>query len=140
MLLMPHHPHGRRSRRPRSRRQHSDGSWEVHARIERLAEPVVLLMLRDEPTHGYDLADRLSEFGGADVDYGNLYRLLRVLEEEGVVDSVWDDDAPGRAKRMYEITDEGRRLLDGWAVGLRRVRGQVEDFLERYEQQRGTTT
>ncbi len=29
------------------------------------------------------------------VDLGNLYRLLRSLEEEGVVASEWDEASPG---------------------------------------------
>ena len=96
-----------------------------------------MLLLCDGPTHGYDLADRLAELGGTDVDYGNLYRLLRVLEEEGVVDSAWLDDGPGRAKRSYEITGDGRLLLDGWAESLRTVHERVGAFLERYDNEKG---
>ena len=32
---------------------------------------------------------------GERIDMGNLYRILRSLEREGLVDSTWDDDAPG---------------------------------------------
>lgn len=134
---MSHHAHGHR-RRTRIRRRGADGTWEVYARVERLAEAVVLLLLRDGPTHGYDLADQLAEFGGSDVDYGNLYRLLRVLEEEGIVSSDWQDDEPGRAKRTYHITSEGRSLLDGWARGLRSVHDRIGAFLERFEAEKGS--
>ncbi len=134
---MSHHSHGRRHRRARNRRRHSDGTWEVHARVERLAEPAVLLLLRAGPAHGYDLADRLSELGGTDVDYGNLYRLLRVLEEEGIVESTWVDDAPGRSKRSYEVTEEGLGLLDAWAQSLATVHSRLGTFLNHYEQEKG---
>lgn len=110
----------------------------MQARVERLAEPVVLLLLRDGPAHGYDLADRLAEFGGADVDYGNLYRLLRVLEEEGIVSSDWHHDEPGRAKRTYQITGEGQSLLEGWAHSLRTVYERIGAFLQRFEHERGS--
>ena len=135
---MPHHPHPHRRRRSRIRQRRPDGTWEVHARIERLAEAVILLHLRDGATHGYDLADQLAEFGGADVDYGNLYRLLRVLEEEGIVSSAWHDDTPGRAKRTYEMTDDGRRLLAAWAHGLESVHDRVGAFLERFDDEKGS--
>ena len=83
-----------------------DGRWEVHARIERFVEPALLLLLRDGETHGYDLAEALAELAPDDtVDLGNLYRLLRSLEVEGVVVSRWRDDLPGRAKRTYALTD-----------------------------------
>ena len=35
---------------------------------------------------------------GERIDMGNLYRILRSLERDGLVDSTWDDDGP-RARR-----------------------------------------
>jgi PadR family transcriptional regulator, regulatory protein PadR len=107
--------------------------------VERFAEPSLLLLLRERPMHGYELIDRLPEVAGAEsrVDVGNLYRLLRGLEDEGVVTSEWSADLPGPAKRTYELTDEGRRLLDRWAESLRDAQGVLSKFLERYEQGEG---
>jgi poly-beta-hydroxybutyrate-responsive repressor len=89
--------------------------------------------------HGYELIERLPEVAGAEsrVDVGNLYRLLRGLEDEGVVTSEWSADLPGPAKRTYELTDEGRSLLDRWAESLRDAQGVLSNFLERYEQGEG---
>jgi PadR family transcriptional regulator PadR len=116
----------------------------VHARVERFVEPALLLLLRDGETHGYDLADSLAEMAPDDpVDLGNLYRLLRSLEAEGVVTSRWRDDLPGRSKRTYELTDAGRRLLDTWADALSKTGDTIAGFLRRYEQgaaQKGVTT
>jgi poly-beta-hydroxybutyrate-responsive repressor len=107
--------------------------------VERFAEPSLLLLLRERPMHGYELIERLPEVAGAEsrVDVGNLYRLLRGLEDEGVVTSEWRADLPGPAKRTYELTAEGRRLLDRWAESLRDAQGVLSKFLERYEQGEG---
>jgi PadR family transcriptional regulator, regulatory protein PadR len=107
--------------------------------VERFAEPSLLLLLRERPMHGYELIERLPEVAGAEsrVDVGNLYRLLRGLEDEGVVTSEWSADLPGPAKRTYELTDEGRALLDRWAESLREAQGVLSSFLERYEQGEG---
>jgi PadR family transcriptional regulator, regulatory protein PadR len=88
--------------------------------------------------HGYELIDRLPEITGADVriDVGNLYRILRKLEAEGIVTSEWSADLPGPAKRTYELTEEGGRLLDRWAESLREAQGVLGDFLDRYEGER----
>ena len=75
---------------PRSRR-HYGGRWRVFARVERFTEPAILLLLREHPAHGYDLLERLPELTGEQrVEMGNLYRLLRALEDEGLVTSTWD--------------------------------------------------
>lgn len=128
--------HGRRPR-ARSRRLVRPGHWHVHARVERFVEPSLLLLLRERPLHGYELLERLPELGlEGRVDIGNLYRLLRALEDEGLVSSEWSADLPGPAKRTYELTGQGRRLLDRWAEALRRAQGTIDNFLSRYEEGR----
>src|SRR6266496_1995347 len=88
----------RHHHRPRARRLIAPGRWEVRARIERFVEPAVLLLLREGPRHGYELLDRLPELVGDErVDVGNLYRVMRALEEEGIVESEWSGDLPGPA-------------------------------------------
>ena len=124
------HPRG-----VRSRRQTTPGHWDVRARVERFVEPSLLLLLRERPLHGYELIERLPEVAGEGrIDVGNLYRLLRSLEAEGLVSSEWSAELPGPAKRTYELTDEGRLLLDRWAEALRQAQNDVQGFLDRYDQ------
>ena len=121
-------------RQPRCRCRVGPGRFEVRARIERFAEPAVLLLLAEGPSHGYQLADHLEELLDESlVDFGNLYRLLRALEEEGLVASTWSEEAPGPQKRVYELTGEGAALLDAWAASLRARRERIGALLARYE-------
>jgi PadR family transcriptional regulator len=124
----------RGGRGARCRRRTAPGQWGVRARVERFSEPAVLLLLRERPAHGYELLDELPALTGERrVDMGNLYRVLRALEEDGLVRSEWEADAPGPARRTYELTADGRRLLDEWASALSRSRARIDAFLERYE-------
>jgi DNA-binding PadR family transcriptional regulator len=116
---------------PRARR-HDRGRWHVHARVERFAEPALLLLLRERPAHGAELLERLPELiGDQRVEMGNLYRLLRGLEEEGLVASEWAD-----GRRTYAITPHGLQLLDEWVEALRRAQRRTTDFIRRYEERR----
>jgi poly-beta-hydroxybutyrate-responsive repressor len=109
--------------------------WLVRARVERFVEPALLLLLREGPLHGYDLLERVPQLTGDDrgVDLGNLYRVLRALEEDGLVRSEWHAQLPGPAKRVYELTASGSEALAAWAEALTRTRGEIDGFLERYE-------
>jgi poly-beta-hydroxybutyrate-responsive repressor len=118
------------------RRRVGPGDYEVRARVERFAEPAVLLLLRERPVHGYELLEQLPDLTGERVDMGNLYRFLRLLESDGIVRSEWDDGAAGPSKRIYELTDEGRALLDQWASALRDSQTRLDGFLTRYGERR----
>jgi PadR family transcriptional regulator len=112
-----------------------DGEWIVKARTERFIEPAVLLLLRERAMHGYELLERVPELVAEDrVDVGNLYRALRALEDDSVVESEWRADLPGPAKRTYRLTESGARLLDRWAEALRDNQVLAAEFLRRYEE------
>jgi DNA-binding PadR family transcriptional regulator len=129
----PHH-HGRRRRASRTRRRNElSGAWTVEARLERFVEPAVLASLRSGPTHGYDLAESLKAWmPDQQIDLGNLYRMLRSMEDEGIVRSAWSENLPGRARRTYELTDDGAQLLDAWIASLRTTHDTIAAFLDEY--------
>jgi DNA-binding PadR family transcriptional regulator len=103
--------------------------------VERFVEPALLQVLQEGSTHGYDLADAIEELTpGERVDLGNLYRLLRALEEEGVVTSTWRDDLPGRSKRSYELTARGEDLLEAWIESLDDLTESLSAFRQRHDQ------
>jgi poly-beta-hydroxybutyrate-responsive repressor len=122
------HRHG-----PRTRWRDERGHWHVRGRVERFLEPALLLLLSEHPAHGYELVDRVSELvPGERPEFGGLYRVLRALEEDGLVTSEWDADEPGPAKRRYELTPAGHELLRAWAKALHHTQQVVDAFIRRY--------
>ena len=107
-------------------------------RIERFQVAALLLLLRERPAHGYDLLERLpSVLGDERIDVGNLYRVLRSLEEQGLVSSEWDESVPGPAKRTYELTagrPRGARALG--RASLAETRTRIDRFLQRHQEGR----
>jgi DNA-binding PadR family transcriptional regulator len=87
----------------------------------------VLGLIALQPRSGYDIkriVDRtIRHFWAA--SYGQIYPELRRLEEAGWIAG---DDAPrgGRARRVYGITEPGRRALEGW-LGGRETRIEMRD-------------
>ncbi|WKZ37759.1 MAG: helix-turn-helix transcriptional regulator [Anaerolineales bacterium] len=59
--------------------------------------------------YGYSLLKQLSDLG-LEVDQGTLYPLLRRLEAQGVLESVWKLEE-SRPRRYYVISAEGKKLL-----------------------------
>ncbi|MFJ5770949.1 poly-beta-hydroxybutyrate-responsive repressor [Psychrobacillus sp. NPDC093180] len=94
--------------------------------------PIMLLHLRDWNTHGYELMEKISQFGMESVDQGNFYRLLRQLEKDALVTSEWDTTSGGPAKRIYSITDAGKQYLDLWAGSLSQYQKMLNQFFNIY--------
>jgi PadR family transcriptional regulator PadR len=72
---------------------------------------IVLAVLNQlsEEQYGYSLLKLLADLG-LEVDQGTLYPLLRRLEAQGLVQSVWRIEE-ARPRRYYVISTEGIKLL-----------------------------
>ena len=92
----------------------------------------VLLLLREHPSHGYDMLERLAALGFERDDPGRLYRALRGLEDEGLVRSAWEPSTAGPARRIYELTRPGMEELHAVAGGLGATARLLDSFLTRY--------
>ena len=89
---------------------------KAEARPRNWAQPVILVLLREWNSYGYEMMERMAEFGFEAMNPGTLYRTLRHMEKNGAVKSTWDASKGGPPRRMYSITNAG---------GLPRLLGQV---------------
>lgn len=104
---------------------------EIHSRS--LLRPALLLLLREEESHGYELMGRLAELGvQVPPTTGWLYRSLRGLAEERLVTSYWSTPDRGPARRVYAITGQGEQHLEDSMTGLAGLLRTVREMLNRY--------
>lgn len=99
---------------------------------QNLLIPLMLLHLRDWNSHGYELMEKITQFGVSSIDHGNFYRLLRKLENDALVSSVWDTATKGPAKRVYSLTDDGEKYLEMWASSLSQYQTLLNNFFHLY--------
>lgn len=126
----------------RGRHRKNWGRLHTHMpsrRMQGALQPWLILLLLRKPSHGYELIERLSQGEHMpDADSGFLYRTLRQLEEDGIVQSSWDTEGQGPARRLYRVTSEGTEYLRAWAANIRRLQNQLVHFLSEYEKYLGT--
>src|SRR5579859_2085895 len=94
--------------------------------------PVLLLMVREWSSYGYELMEKMAEFGLASVNPGTFYRTLRQMEKDGMVSSCWDTSEGGPARRVYSITQAGEAYLKFWADSLNHYQRMMETFFRLY--------
>ena len=98
-----------------------------------LLVPYLLLALSYYRAHGYLLQQYLRTLGFFGVDITTIYRALRQLEKQGLVDSAWDTEAQGPARRVYTLTDAGKLFLENWAAALGQYRENLDRFFRMYQ-------
>ncbi len=87
-------------------------------------------MAGEKPTHGYEILNRLEEMGMV-INAGSLYRTLRTLDVQGLVESHWSVSG-GPARRLYRLTPQGwlylrslKSLLQNQKATLEKVVDQI---------------
>ena len=88
---------------------------KIEVRPKNWLTPVALVILREKRSYGYELMERLEEFGFEQIRAGTLYKILRRMEQQGLCSSEWEIPQGGSARRMYLITESGEAYLAAWA-------------------------
>ena len=74
---------------------------------------LLLGLLRGQKLHGYGVVDYLSNHssGGAAISKSNAYRLLRLMEEEGLIRSATEREGNRPERYVYEVTPAGEAFF-----------------------------
>ena len=122
---------GRGGRGPHGRGHHPEvvGGLKRGRGRERLFEHgdlklVVLNLLQDRPSHGYEIIKAIEELAGGEYSPspGVVYPTLTLLEELGYVQIVQQQ----AGKKQYAITPAGTAHLDTQRDALARIRARIE--------------
>ena len=84
-------------------------SENVTLELRRGVIVLAVLSQLSEEQYGYSLLKSLSDLG-LEVDQGTLYPLLRRLESQGLLESVWKLEE-ARPRRYYVISAQGKKIL-----------------------------
>lgn len=97
-------------------------------------EMLVLRLLAEHPSHGYELIQRLRQRSGGllDLKEGTLYPILYRLEDDGCILSAWKNTEPGKQRpvprKVYTVTPQGRQVLNRQMETWHAFAACVEEF------------
>jgi DNA-binding PadR family transcriptional regulator len=85
---------------------------------------IILDLIKDKPRYGYEIIRALEERsqGMYTPSAGAVYPTLQMFEEMGYVSATQSE-----GKRVYSITDEGRRFLVEQGEHTEEVKGRIQD-------------
>ncbi|MEY2552882.1 MAG: PadR family transcriptional regulator, regulatory protein PadR, partial [Ilumatobacteraceae bacterium] len=94
--------------------------------------PAILLLLSEEPRHGYGLAKGVHALQIGRVDRPSVYRTLAQLEADGLVTSAADVPRAAQGRRIYSLTALGVQALRRWMGVIKQERDGLDRVLRRY--------
>jgi PadR family transcriptional regulator PadR len=94
-------------------------------------DSLLLAVLEDGPLHGYAIITAVGHRSGGALELrtGTIYPALNRLERAGLLRSRWDSDSD-RRRRIYEVTDVGRRGLAGERAAWRAFTAAIGSVLD----------
>jgi poly-beta-hydroxybutyrate-responsive repressor len=110
------------------------GSHTRSGKAERYIQPSLLLGLKIKPSYGYELINNIHVFGfvSGQAPPGMIYRHLRGLEADGLVQSEWQTEGSGPARRIYRLTPEGDEALALWIDYMQKQADNLKHFIGEY--------
>src|SRR6056297_977262 len=94
----------------------------------------MLLIIAEAPTHGYEIAQKMDDFGcliKTTGQMGGMYRLLSDLGEEELIIAEWETDKPGPAKKIYKISPKGVQRLKELDTHFEDLKETITSFQKR---------
>ena len=97
-----------------------------------MLEPALLVLLQEQPRHGYSLLGDLEALGLGGLHPSVVYRALREMEALGWIASDWDTtQTQGPPRKMVRLTVDGEMALRNWQQELDWTRGLISTLLAR---------
>ncbi len=89
----------------------------------------LLAIISEEPSYGYEMADKLSQRGLTLKSEGSIYPTLSRMQRSGLIEGYFvEADGTGPPRKYYRITEKGTERLEEWqeewfalAAGVSRV-------------------
>lgn len=86
-------------------------------------EYIVLGLVSLEPQSGYSISSFFDDGAYSwSASPGSVYPMLKRLEKQGVIEGELEMQYETRPRKMYSLTQEGGRLLDGWLQEVPKMR------------------
>ena len=101
--------------------------------LDKLIQPVVLEILMHEKLYGYKILKKIEEkwkLGGDMPDSTGIYRTLSNMNKQEILTFEWETQETGPAKKVYSITEEGRKCYKSWIETLRSYHEYIGSIIE----------
>lgn len=97
--------------------------------LKGLLEGCILKIVGDHETYGYEVCEKLENYGFEEISEGSVYPILIRLEKKKLLHSKMKKSPFGPMRKYYFITEEGKRELENFISSWNKIKINIENVL-----------
>lgn len=91
----------------------------------------LLAIIEEEPSYGYEMADKLAQRGLHLTSEGSIYPTLSRMQRNSLIEGFFvEADGSGPPRKYYRMAPEGRKRLKEWKEEWSGLRDGVDQVLK----------
>lgn len=99
--------------------------------LKGILEGCILSIIEKETVYGYELSQKLQQFGLNDVSEGSIYPILLRLQKEELIKGEMRASPSGPKRKYYQLTQLGEKSLAEVREEWRNIQKPVDQLLNR---------
>lgn len=97
--------------------------------LKGILEGCILAAINHSELYGYEISERLSDYGFGKIAGGTIYPLLLRLEKNGLLAAVFRDSEVGPIRKYYSLTKAGILELQQFKENFNELNSAVNKLL-----------
>jgi PadR family transcriptional regulator PadR len=98
--------------------------------LKGLLEGCILNIVSKNETYGYEICEKLIEFGFKDISEGSVYPILIRLEKKKLLYSIMKKSPLGPMRKYYYLTEDGMEELKEFISSWGEIKRNIDNVLE----------
>ncbi|MCB2299168.1 PadR family transcriptional regulator [Clostridium tagluense] len=97
--------------------------------LKGLLEGCIIKIVKENETYGYEICEKLVNYGFRDITEGSVYPILIRLEKKKLIYSVMKNSPFGPKRKYYYLTGAGEEELQKFTTSWSEVKRNVDRVL-----------
>jgi PadR family transcriptional regulator, regulatory protein PadR len=97
--------------------------------LKGLLEGCILKIIDSNETYGYEVCEKLLQYGFKEITEGSVYPILIRLEKKHLIYSVMKPSPLGPMRKYYYLEDAGGHELKGFITAWSEIKQNIENVL-----------
>lgn len=106
-----------------------DTSLSTTQMMKGILDGCLLAIIKNKEVYGYELAEKLGEYGFKNFSEGTIYPLLLRMQKEQLVTSTLRKSTAGPKRKYYSLTDKGEEELENFTERWNQLQCNVNNVL-----------